>query len=118
MPIYEYECKSCGDRFERRQSFTDEPIKTCPVCSGPTRKVLQPVGIVFKGSGWYVNDSRPRSASESAESKGDAKPETKADAKADTKAEQKSESKSESKAESAATKTEPTKPPAASQPAK
>lgn len=58
MPVYEYECQACGIRFERKQSFSDEPIKVCPECQGPTRRVLYPVGIVFKGSGFYITDSR------------------------------------------------------------
>jgi len=64
MPIYEYECRSCGKRFDRMQSFHDEPIRVCPECGGETRRVFQPVGVIFKGSGWYINDSR-KSNSES-----------------------------------------------------
>ena len=64
MPIYEYECRSCGKRFDRMQSFHDEPIRVCPECGGETRRVFQPVGVIFKGSGWYINDSR-KSTSES-----------------------------------------------------
>ncbi|MCL4544793.1 MAG: FmdB family transcriptional regulator [Chloroflexi bacterium] len=63
MPLYEYECKSCGHRFEQYQSFSEPPLTVCPMCGQRLRKVLQPVGIVFKGSGWYVNDSRPSSSS-------------------------------------------------------
>lgn len=58
MPTYEYECRECSVRFERMQRFSDEPIKTCPECGGPVRRVFHPVGIVFKGSGWYITDSR------------------------------------------------------------
>src|SRR6476661_3626466 len=58
MPIYEYECRSCGKRFDRMQSFHDEPIRVCPDCGGETRRVFQPVGVIFKGSGWYITDSR------------------------------------------------------------
>jgi putative FmdB family regulatory protein len=64
MPIYEYECRSCGKRFDRMQSFHDEPIRVCPDCGGETRRVFQPVGVIFKGPGWYINDSR-KSTSES-----------------------------------------------------
>ena len=64
MPIYEYECRSCGKRFDRMQSFHDEPIRVCPECGGETRRVFQPVGVIFKGSGWYITDSR-KSTSES-----------------------------------------------------
>jgi putative FmdB family regulatory protein len=58
MPIYEYECRVCHQRFEKLQSINDEPIRVCPNCGGETRRVLQPVGVIFKGSGWYITDSR------------------------------------------------------------
>ena len=58
MPIYEYECQ-VGHRFERRQSFHDEPLRECVECGQPARRLLSPAGIIFKGSGWYITDSRP-----------------------------------------------------------
>jgi putative FmdB family regulatory protein len=58
MPTYVYACDSCGTQFEQFQSFRDEPLRTCPKCAGAVRRVFQPVGIVFKGSGWYITDSR------------------------------------------------------------
>jgi len=58
MPTYEYECRHCGIRFERRQSVYDEPVSECPDCGGAVRRVLFPVGIIFKGSGFYITDSR------------------------------------------------------------
>ena len=58
MPIYEYACGSCGHRFERKQRFSDEPIAVCPECGSSVRRVLHPAGVIFKGSGWYVTDSR------------------------------------------------------------
>ena len=58
MPTYEYACTECGDRTEVVQSFADAPPTTCTVCGGPLRKVFSPVGIVFKGSGFYRTDSR------------------------------------------------------------
>ena len=59
MPIYTYRCENCGVQFERRQKFTDDPLKRCPECSKNTlRKVYLPVGIVFKGSGFYATDNR------------------------------------------------------------
>jgi putative FmdB family regulatory protein len=67
MPIYEYECEACRRRFELMQHFSDEPIRTCPECSGPVRRVIQPVGIIFKGSGFYVTDNRQLPAKESVE---------------------------------------------------
>lgn len=61
MPLYEYQCQECGLRFERRQSFSDEPIKICPDCEGPVVRLIQPAGIIFKGSGFYVTDHRSKS---------------------------------------------------------
>lgn len=58
MPIYEYECDSCRIRFERLQHFKDEPVKECPECGCTVHRVLQPVGIIFKGSGFYITDHR------------------------------------------------------------
>ena len=56
MPIYEYVCKHCGHRFERFQRMTDASIQTCPQCAGAVSRVIQPVGVIFKGSGFYVTD--------------------------------------------------------------
>ncbi|MET0420480.1 MAG: FmdB family zinc ribbon protein [Acidimicrobiia bacterium] len=58
MPTYVYECAKCGDEFEVWQSFTDETLKKHPECGGKVAKVIQPAGIVLKGSGFYKNDSR------------------------------------------------------------
>lgn len=63
MPIYEYECETCGNRFERFQSIQDEPIRQCPTCAGTVHKVFHPAGIIFKGSGWYITDSRKSTSS-------------------------------------------------------
>ena len=115
MPIYEYECASCGERFERRQSFSDEPIKACPDCGGATKKVLQAVGIVFKGSGWYITDSRKSTPSESNDSKADVKSEAKSESKSDAKTEAKPAGASDTKSEAPkSTSTESAKPAAAS----
>lgn len=61
MPTYQYECEECGLVFERRQHFSDAPLKRCPECQGPVHRVFQPVGIIFKGSGFYVTDHRASS---------------------------------------------------------
>ncbi len=58
MPTYEYRCNSCGEHLEVVQSFSDKPLTKCPSCSGKLRKVFSPVGIVFKGSGFYKTDNR------------------------------------------------------------
>ena len=64
MPTYTYQCDSCGHGFEAVQRFADDPLTECPRCASSIRRVIQPVGVVFKGSGWYITDSRPKSASE------------------------------------------------------
>lgn len=56
MPIYEYKCIKCGNRFEVIQGFSDPAITSCNSCSGKVTKVISPPAIVFKGSGWYVTD--------------------------------------------------------------
>ena len=62
MPLYEYQCLPERHIFEARHGMNDDPVATCVVCGGPVRRVIQPVGIVFKGSGFYVNDSRKSSS--------------------------------------------------------
>lgn len=81
MPIYTYRCDNCGVQFERQQSFSEPPLSRCPECSKKTlRKVYTPVGIVFKGSGFYATDHRsPSGANRAAGAKADegtAKPAT------------------------------------------
>jgi putative FmdB family regulatory protein len=71
MPIYEYACTACGERTEARQSFTDPPLEECPKCGGKLRKLYSPVGIVFKGSGFYATDSKKGSATSSSSSSGE-----------------------------------------------
>ena len=59
MPVYSYLCEECGHRFDQFQHFTDDPLTVCPVCSQVAlRKVYTPVGIVFKGKGFYATDNR------------------------------------------------------------
>ncbi len=61
MPTYAYTCTVCGHSFDVHQSFDDTPLTVCPECSGRLRKVFSPVGVVFKGSGFYRNDARSSS---------------------------------------------------------
>jgi putative FmdB family regulatory protein len=59
MPTYTYQCENCGIRFDQYQKFSDDPLIICPECGEPAlRKVYQPVGIVFKGKGFYATDNR------------------------------------------------------------
>lgn len=62
MPVYVYQCDTCGLTFEKRQRMTEEPLVDCPECEGHVHRVVQPVGVVFKGSGFYVTDNRSRSS--------------------------------------------------------
>ena len=61
MPIYTYACNTCGAELERRQSFTEPPLTVCESCGGALRKVLHPVGVIFKGSGFYNTDYKKTS---------------------------------------------------------
>lgn len=73
MPTYVYQCKECGHRFEIFQSFSADPLDTCPECQEVAlRKVLFPAGVVFKGSGFYVTDSRTSKPSTSGKKEGSA----------------------------------------------
>ena len=70
MPVYTYRCDSCGVQFERHQSFTDAPLKTCPECRKKSlRKVITPTKIIFKGSGFYATDHKSPSGDTSREGK-------------------------------------------------
>jgi putative FmdB family regulatory protein len=87
MPTYEYACTSCGERTEAKQSFDDPPLEDCPHCGGKLRKLFSPVGIVFKGSGFYSTDAKGKSKSTTSAEKPDTA------AKTDTSSASKSESK-------------------------
>ena len=67
MPIYEYECGDCHFLFEKKQRFDEEPVSICPNCQGKSRRVIHSVPIIFKGSGFYITDSRKGSGIEKAE---------------------------------------------------
>ncbi|MER5309917.1 FmdB family zinc ribbon protein [Streptomyces sp. NPDC002773] len=69
MPTYQYQCTECGEGLEAVQKFTDDALTECPQCKGRLKKVFSAVGIVFKGSGFYRNDSRGSSSSSSPASK-------------------------------------------------
>ncbi len=90
MPTYQYACTDCGHDFEQFQSFSDDTLTDCPQCDGRLRKLFNAVGVVFKGSGFYRNDSRSTTTSTDA-------PAAKSESSSATKTETKSESKSESK---------------------
>jgi putative FmdB family regulatory protein len=102
MPLYEYQCKACGHRFEVIQKFSDPPVETCPSCGRTAvEKLMSSPAIQFKGSGWYITDygrkdsgSAKSEKASSSESKGETKTESKTDAKSDTSSAGKTDSKS------------------------
>ena len=98
MPTYQYACTECGHAFDQFQSFSDDALTECPECQGRLRKVFNAVGVVFKGSGFYRNDSRDKKSSALAS---DSKSESKSDFTSDsgTSSDTKSETKSEKKSD-------------------
>ncbi|MGI4788360.1 MAG: FmdB family zinc ribbon protein [Janthinobacterium lividum] len=113
MPTYGYECLSCDNQFEINQSIKDDALTTCDTCGGKLRKRIYPVGISFKGSGFYVNDYAAKPSGSSTSSNPEAKPTEAAPAasgesksepvKTEAKTETKTESKPEVKAPAATT---------------
>ncbi len=101
MPTYQYACTECGEQLEKVQKFSDDPLTDCPVCHGRLRKVFSPVGIVFKGSGFYRTDSRSSSNGNGSVTGGKDKDGSKSEAgsKSDSSS---SDSKSSAKADSSA----------------
>ena len=98
MPVYAYLCESCGIHFERQQSFSEAPLKRCPECNKNTlRKVIGPVGVVFKGSGFYATDHRSPSGMKSSTSKEESKSSEKSDGKSATESASQETTKSEKK---------------------
>ncbi|MCX5132634.1 FmdB family zinc ribbon protein [Streptomyces sp. NPDC060011] len=96
MPTYQYQCTECGEGLEAVQKFTDDALTECPNCGGRLKKVFSAVGIVFKGSGFYRNDSRGSSSSSSPASK----PSTSTAASSDSKSTSGSSSSSSSDSKS------------------
>src|ERR1017187_1027502 len=106
MPIYEYKCHRCGQKFEIRQRISAEPLKTHADCGGEVEQLISAPALHFKGTGWYVTDyAKSGQAPSTSTSNGgsDSKTESKNESKSESKGESKSESKSETKTE---TKTE------------
>ena len=71
MPLYEYECESCQNRFEKIRKYSDPPLDTCPKCGkGPVRKLISSPAIQFKGTGWYITDYAKKSSTDAGQSGG------------------------------------------------
>lgn len=81
MPLYEYQCKKCGHRFEKIQKFSDKPVKKCPECGGQVEQTISAPAVQFKGSGWYVTDYAKKSHTSSSDSGSKDSKETKKDEK-------------------------------------
>ena len=92
MPIYTYRCENCGVQFEKHQSFTDNPLKTCPECKKKAlKKVITPTKIIFKGSGFYATDNKSPSGNSNSTKKSETKSETKSEPEAKPATTEKSE---------------------------
>jgi putative FmdB family regulatory protein len=76
MPLYEYQCKKCGHRFERIQKFSDRPVKKCPECGGAVEQVISAPAVQFKGTGWYVTDYAKKSGAPAPSGESSAKSES------------------------------------------
>ncbi len=98
MPLYEYECKKCHQRFERIQKFSDPHVKKCPKCGGPIEQVISAPAVQFKGSGWYVTDYAKKSSAGTSSSSSNGDSASKSEGK--SKAEDSQKSESSEKAES------------------
>ncbi|MEM7111287.1 MAG: FmdB family zinc ribbon protein [Chloroflexota bacterium] len=106
MPIYTYKCKNCEHEFETRQRMSDDPLKDCPVCEGEVRRVVRSVGVVFKGSGFYVTDNRNGNNAKGNSSKKESSGEkTTSKESSETKGSTKTETKTAKKSEKAASST-------------
>ncbi len=81
MPLYEYECKKCGHRFEKIQKFSDKMVKKCPDCGGQVEQMISAPAVQFKGSGWYVTDYAKKGSSAGSTSGGDSGSKDKKDEK-------------------------------------
>lgn len=74
MPLYEYRCSACGQTVDIQHGFKETVSQPCAACGGPLQRVFNPAGIVFKGSGFYVTDSRPKSSEGSSSTSSESKP--------------------------------------------
>ncbi len=101
MPVYTYR-REDGTTFDYKQKFLDEPLQTCPTTGQKVVRVIQSPGIIFKGSGFYVNDSKQAHNSTIGKTEGKSTPEAKSDSSSEPKGETTAEAKAPSKSESAA----------------
>ena len=95
MPLYEYQCKKCGHRFEKIQKFSDKPIKKCPDCGGSVEQTISAPAVQFKGSGWYVTDYAKKSHAPSDSGGKDSKETKKEEKKSETTAKESTSKKTD-----------------------
>jgi putative FmdB family regulatory protein len=81
MPLYEYECKKCGHRFEKIQLYSDKMVKKCPECGGQVEQMISAPAVQFKGSGWYVTDYAKKTSSPGSSGSGESSSKDKKDDK-------------------------------------
>jgi putative FmdB family regulatory protein len=110
MPTYEYACVECGHHIEVVQSMSDPPLAVCAACGGRLRKVFSPIGIVFKGSGFYRTDSRGKSSTTARDSVTSAKETTGAKTESSSSSSSSESSGSTSKSDSSSSSTAASKP--------
>jgi putative FmdB family regulatory protein len=99
MPLYEYQCKKCGHRFEKIQKFSDKPVKKCPECGGPVEQTISAPAVQFKGSGWYVTDYAKKSTAPASSDGGSKDKDSKESKKDEKKTESSSKESAPKKAE-------------------
>lgn len=97
MPLYEYECKKCGHRFEKIQLYSDKMVKKCPECGGQVEQMISAPAVQFKGSGWYVTDYAKKSSSPGSSASGDSKDKKDDKSKSDSSSKESSSKESSSK---------------------
>jgi putative FmdB family regulatory protein len=105
MPLYEYECKKCGHRFEKIQLYSDKMVKKCPECGGQVEQMISAPAVQFKGSGWYVTDYAKKPSSPGSSGSGDPSSKDKKDDKSKSDSSSKESSSKDSSKESSSKET-------------
>jgi putative FmdB family regulatory protein len=104
MPLYEYECKKCGHRFEKIQLYSDKMVKKCPECGGQVEQMISAPAVQFKGTGWYVTDYAKKSSSPGSSGSGDSSAKEKKDDKSKSDSGSKDTSSKESSSKESSSK--------------
>ena len=104
MPLYEYQCKKCGHRFEKIQKFSDKMVKKCPECGGQVEQMISAPAVQFKGSGWYVTDYAKKGSSQGSTGSGDSGSKDKKDDKPKSESASKDSSSKESSSKESSSK--------------